>query len=138
MIRYQKKISGPLLDRIDLQVKVSRAKVSELRSDDKKVELENDKIRAWVENAREIQKQRFAGWGISTNSEMSSKQTETLAEVGEDANKFLSGLDKTKISPRGYFRLIKTARTMADLENSKKISADHLAEAWTFRFKEEG
>ncbi len=138
VIRYQKKISGPLLDRIDLQVKVSRAKVSELRSDDKKVELENDKIRAWVENAREIQKQRFAGWGISTNSEMSSKQTETLAEVGEDANKFLSGLDKTKISPRGYFRLIKTARTIADLENSKKISADHLAEAWTFRFKEEG
>ena len=68
---------------------------------------------------------------------MSSKQTETLAQVGEDANKFLASLDKSRISPRGYFKLIKTGRTIADLENSKKISADHLAEAWTFRFKEE-
>lgn len=137
VIRYQKKISGPLLDRIDLQVKVGRTKVSELRAEENNVKSESETIREWVENARAIQKERFAGTGVSTNSEMSSKQTETLAEVGEDANKFLSSLDKTKISPRGYFRLIKTARTIADLENSKKISADHLAEAWTFRFKED-
>jgi magnesium chelatase family protein len=137
VIRYQKKVSGPLLDRIDLQVKVNRAKVSELRAEDRATKSESETIRGWVENARAIQKERFAGTGISTNSEMSSKQTETLAEIGEDANTFLNSLDKTKISPRGYFRLIKTARTIADLENSKKISADHLAEAWTFRFKEE-
>jgi len=137
VIRYQKKVSGPLLDRIDLQVKVNRAKVSELRAEDKAAKSESETIRGWVENARAIQKERFAGMGISTNSEMSSKQTETLAEIGEDANKFLDSLDKTKISPRGYFRLVKTARTIADLESSKKISADHLAEAWTFRFKEE-
>ncbi len=137
VIKYQRKISGPLLDRIDLQVKVSRTKVSDLRAENQNAERESDKIRASVEAARHIQKNRFKNLGISTNSEMTSRQTETLAEVGEDANKFLASLDKSKISPRGYFRLIKTARTIADLADCKQISAEHLAEAWTFRFKEE-
>lgn len=68
---------------------------------------------------------------------MSAKQTEEMVFPELAAESFLTSLDKTKLSPRGYYRLLKTARTIADLEDKEKISAEHLAEAWSYRFKEE-
>ncbi|MDO8504444.1 MAG: YifB family Mg chelatase-like AAA ATPase [Candidatus Liptonbacteria bacterium] len=137
VIRYQNKISGPLLDRIDLQVKVPRIKVNELRDKEIKEGEASAEIRIKVQTARDIQAERFKNLKITSNAEMSSKQAEEFANTDEEAEKFLAGLDKTKISPRGYYRLLKTARTVADLEGDTKISAGHLAEAWGYKFKEE-
>ncbi len=138
VIRYQKKISGPLLDRIDLQIHVDRVKVSELRKN-KKTESESGKLRKKVEAAREIQKERFQknNLKIRLNSEMSSKQCEEIIDFDSEAEKFLETLDKDWLSPRGYYRLLKAARTIADLEESAKVKAEHLAEAFSYRLKEE-
>lgn len=133
--RYENRISGPLLDRIDLQVKVPRTKVRELREESPRPK-ENERLRELVRSAREYQQKRFAGLGISSNSEMSAKQVSELSLPDAEAEKFLSGLDRSEISPRGYYRLLKTARTIADLEQKQKISPEHLAEAWGYRFKE--
>lgn len=136
VVRYQNKISGPLLDRIDLQVKVPRTKVRELREENKEEEKQSEKLRAQVELARATQGERFKGTGIVCNSEMSGKQAEHFANLEPEAGKFLANLDKTKISPRGYYRLLKTARTIADLDQKEKTSAGDLLEAWGYRFKE--
>jgi len=146
VIRYQKKISGPLLDRIDLQIKVPRVKIEELR---KKSDFrpESPEVRRKVEEARLVQAKRFRGVSakdgsafggkISTNSEMSSKNVEQIVKLEPTAEKFLGTLDKTRLSPRGYYRLLKTARTIADLERSETVSENHLAEAFSYRLREE-
>lgn len=146
VIRYQKKISGPLLDRIDLQIKVPRVKIAELR-ERKNTEAQSPVVKKQVEHARKIQSERFAklssrggsapGGKIQTNSEMSSRQTEEMVKFEPGAEKFLETLDRSRLSPRGYYRLLKTARTIADLENQEKISAEHLAEAFSYRLREE-
>ena len=140
VIRYQKKISGPLLDRIDLQIKVPRVKIAELR-ERKNLEPASPDIKKQVEHARKIQAERFAGrkttQKISTNSEMSSRQVEEMISFAPGAEKFLETLDRSRLSPRGYYRLLKTARTIADLENQEKVSAEHLAEAYSYRLREE-
>jgi len=136
VIKYQNKISGPLLDRIDLQVRVPRIKVSELRAGGGEGEASAE-LRQKIYLARKTQAFRFRDLKIKTNAEMSAKQTEEMVFPELAAETFLASLDKTKLSPRGYYRLLKTARTIADLENKEKISAGHLAEAWSYRFKEE-
>jgi len=140
VIRYQKKISGPLLDRIDLQIKVPRVKIAELR-ERKNLEPVSPVIKKQIERARKIQAERFAArrstQKISTNSEMSSKQTEEMIKFEPGAEKFLETLDKSLLSPRGYYRLLKTARTIADLESQEKVSVEHLAEAFSYRLREE-
>ncbi|MBI4085797.1 MAG: YifB family Mg chelatase-like AAA ATPase [Candidatus Liptonbacteria bacterium] len=136
VIKYQKKISGPLLDRIDLQIKVPRVKIAELR-EKRAVEPMSGKIKKNVENARKIQEHRFKKLKIKTNAEMSSKQAEEFGALDASAEKFLSTLDKTRLSPRGYYRLLKTARTIADLEARESVSAEHLAEAYSYRLREE-
>ncbi|MDO8664947.1 MAG: YifB family Mg chelatase-like AAA ATPase [Candidatus Liptonbacteria bacterium] len=136
VIRYQKKISGPLLDRIDLQIKVQRVKIAELR-ERKNVEPQSPAVKKQVEHARKIQSARFARLKIQTNSEMSSRQTEEIIKFESGAEKFLETLDKSRLSPRGYYRLLKTARTIADLELQEKVSTEHLAEAFSYRLREE-
>ena len=136
VIRYQKKISGPMLDRIDLQIKVPRVNIRELRGGKKKP-AENPVIRQSVERARETQRARLKEYGLQTNSEMSSKQTEESLDLDPRSEDFLSTLDRSRLSPRGFFRLLKTARTIADLERSEKVKPEHLAEAWSYRLREE-
>jgi magnesium chelatase family protein len=138
IIRYGKKISGPLLDRIDLQIKVPRVKIAELR-EKKRGGKSSEEIRARVERAREIQRKRFhkLGQRIKTNSEMTSKQTEELCNLNLNAEEFLKTLDRTRLSPRGYYRLLKTARTIADLEEAEEVKPEHLAEAFSYRLREE-
>ncbi len=136
VIRYQKKISGPLLDRIDLQIKVPRVKIAELR-ERKNAEPQSPSIKKQIERVRKIQAERFARLKIQTNSEMSSRQAEEMIKFEPGAEKFLETLDRSRLSPRGYYRLLKTARTIADLENQEKVSAEHLAEAFSYRLREE-
>ena len=132
VIRYQKKISGPMLDRIDLQIKVPRVNIRELRGGKKKP-AENPVIRQSVERARETQRARLKKYGLQTNSEMSSKQTEESLDLDPRSEDFLSTLDRSRLSPRGFFRLLKTARTIADLEKEEMIGPHHVSEAIQYR-----
>lgn len=136
VIRYQKKISGPLLDRIDLQIKVPRVKTGELRENKNRGPV-SISIKKQVEGARKIQSERFKKLKVRTNAEMSSKQTEEFADLDSSGEKFLGTLDKARLSPRGYYRVLKTARTIADLDKKEKTSAENLAEAFSYRLKEE-
>ncbi len=136
VIRYQKKISGPLLDRIDLQIKVGRVKIEELRRK-KNFEPKSPAIKKGVEYTRKIQAERFRRTKIKTNAEMSSRQAEEMIRLEPEAEEFLETLDKVRLSPRGYYRLLKTARTIADLERKEKVGAEHLAEAFSYRLREE-
>jgi len=138
IIRYQKKISGPLLDRIDLQIFVPRIKTSELLNRDKPTHSQSATLREQVISARNIQYNRFKELNlpIVTNSEMSSKISDQVVKVDEEGEKFLkSALEKSFISGRGYYRILKVARTIADLDNSPQVLPTHLKEAFQYRLK---
>lgn len=137
IVKYKKKLSGPLLDRIDLQLHVPRVPIEEIRKP--REETSGDKIREAVARARNIQNKRFAGEGlrIYTNSEMSAKQCDELISLGNEEEEFLkTALEKSMLSARGYYRLLKTARTIADLEEAEQVRVPHLAEAFSYRLKE--
>ena len=137
VFRYQKKISGPLLDRIDIQIEVPRIKIEELRKPHK--DDSGGEIKKKILKTLEIQKQRFSKTNpkIRLNSEMSSKQAEKFALFSQDAENFLKNiLEKSFVSGRGYFRILKIARTIADLEEEEKIKSHHLAEAFQYRVRE--
>lgn len=138
VIKYQKKISGPLLDRIDLQIKAGSVKIDELRKGDNH-ELMNGVIKKKVESARSVQRERFAvrGLKIETNAEMSSREAEEMINLEPDAEKFLETFDKSWLSPRSYYRILKVARTIADIEEKEAVAAEHLAEAFSYRIREE-
>jgi magnesium chelatase family protein len=138
VLRYQKKISGPLLDRIDLQIKVPRVSLGVLRNPEPG-NREGDGIIAkkLVETARAAQAERFKGRraGLRTNADMTSRETEAMARLSKKADGFLDTLKKTGMSPRGYYRLLKTARTIADLSAREEVAAADLAEAWSYRLQ---
>ena len=137
VIRYQKKISGPLLDRIDLQINVPRVKIEHLQKKERD-EKSAQEMRKKILEAREWQKERFADKkGILTNSEMTSKMCDEMIKLDKEADQFLKDIfEKSLISARGYYRILKTARTIADLEKSKNVEVGHLAEAFQYRLKE--
>lgn len=135
--RYQRKLSGPLLDRIDIQIKVPRVKVEELAKI--KEEDESDAIREQVLSARLIQARRFTDITprIYTNAEMPSKLVDAVVQLDNDGKQFVKQmLDKSFISARGYYRMLKTARTIADLEGAEKVINEHLSEAFQYRIRE--
>ena len=136
VFRYQKKISGPLLDRIDIQINVPRIKLEEL----KKKPTDKRDFQKQVMDAREIQRKRFSAADTNklVNAEMSSKECEELIAITEEADEFIKAIfDKYPVSTRGYYRLLKTARTIADLEGSEKVEKPHVAEAFQLRIREE-
>jgi magnesium chelatase family protein len=130
--RYQAKFSGPILDRIDLQVEVNRPQKSELQSKD--LAETSFEIRKRVQKARDIQTKRFQGTKIFTNSEMSLPLIQKYCILDSNTEKLLSqAIDKYKLSARGYMRLLKLSRTIADLEGSENIELKHLAESLQYR-----
>ena len=141
VLRYQKKISGPLLDRIDIQIDVPRVKYEKL-TEKKPFTGESEKIRSKVMAAREIQAERFKGLPkkrkIFTNSEMTSKECDELIRLDKNSEEFLKKVfDKSLISARGYYRILKTAQTIADLEEAAIVGQNHIAEAFNYRIREE-
>lgn len=130
--RYQKKISGPLLDRIDIHLTVPRVEVNKLGSvAEGETSLD---YRHKVNDARQVQLQRFSGTSLKTNSEMSSCNIEKLAALSESARSLLlTASDKMSLSARSFFRMIKLARTIADLDKSVTIEPKHIAEALQYR-----
>lgn len=138
VFRYQKKISGPLLDRIDIQIEVPRTEIEELRNKNREEGL-SEKLKSKITKVRQIQEIRFAKTKpkIKLNSEMSSKQVDEMVVFGKDAESFLKNiLEKSFVSARGYYRILKIAQTIADLEESEKVSSSHLAEAFQYRLRD--
>lgn len=139
ILRYQKKISGPLLDRIDLQITVPRIKIEQLRTM-KDSTSDGEQMRNQIRRARETQYVRHATLKRPAviNAHLNSKEIEKMAGLTPEAEQFLKDVfDKAFISARGYYRILKTARTIADLESSPAVEKHHLAEAFQYRVKAE-
>lgn len=131
--KYLNRISGPLLDRIDLHVEVTPISYDELTLS---TPQEGSKaIRERVIAARLIQKMRFENSeGVHCNAQMSTKDLEAYCKLTSDVNEILkNAMDRLGLSARAYDRILKVARTIADLENEESISAAHIAEAIQFR-----
>ncbi|MBP6430715.1 MAG: YifB family Mg chelatase-like AAA ATPase [Ferruginibacter sp.] len=131
--KYLNKISGPLLDRIDLHVEVTPVAFSELSSTQ---EFEkSEKIRERVIKAREIQTQRYKNSdGVYANAQMSSKQLKEICVISTPAQNLLkTAMEKLNLSARAYDRILKVSRTIADLDGSENIEPQHLAEAIQYR-----
>lgn len=136
IIRYQQKISGPILDRIDLHVEVPRIKFEKFSGDYSSEESKT--IRARVEKARLAQKERFSGSPTITNSEMGSEEIKKFCALDKGCLDLMrSAVSNLHLSARSYYRIIKVARTIADLAQSDNIEASHIAEAIQYRFKTE-
>jgi magnesium chelatase family protein len=135
VIRYQKKISGPLLDRIDIHIEVPRLKYEKLASE--KVAESSSEVKKRVQKARDIQNKRFKNIKIKSNSGIGSRRIKEFCAVTPEAEKMLgNAVEQMRLSARVYHRLLKIARTIADLEGKEIISADHIAEALQYRPKE--
>ena len=131
--KYLNKISGPLLDRIDLHVEVTPVSFNEL-SNKQKGESSSD-IRVRVIEARKIQEERFKDKkGVHANAQISSKTLKEICEIDQAGRDLLkSAMDKLGLSARAYDRILKVARTIADLEEVENIQTNHLAEAIQYR-----
>ncbi len=130
--KYLSKISGPLLDRIDLQIEVSRVPYQKL--DSNKKEETSEEIRKRVNKARKIQLERYKGQEIFSNSELPPALIEKYCKLDSKSKKILEdAFEKLGLSARAYGRILKVARTIADLDNSRDIRTQHLAEAIQYR-----
>ena len=131
--RYLNKISGPLLDRIDIHVEVVPVPFREL-SDDRASE-KSEVIRKRVVAARKIQDERYDGSkGIYCNAQMTSRQLRQICKLDEVSQTLLkNAMEKLSLSARAYDRILKVARTIADLDSSEDINSEHLAEAIQYR-----
>ena len=130
--RYQEKISGPLLDRIDIQVSVPPIDASQFA---KRTQAESSAdIRKRVCNAREIQRKRFKGSRFKTNAEMSSEFAKESCKLSPATERFaINAADRMNLSARGYYRLLKVGRTIADLRNAESVEIMDLSEALRYR-----
>ena len=140
--KYQKRISGPLMDRIDIHIEVPRVEYEKLS--DSRLGEPSEAIQARVEAARQIQRQRFGPNGVNSNSsldnEMACNADMRVAEVRkycqlDETGRSLmrSAMSQLQLSARAYHRILKLARTIADLAGSESIQPQHLAEALQYR-----
>jgi len=130
--RYRSKVSGPLLDRIDIQVEVPGLRYQELASKD--AGESSDIIRMRVNTARSIQLQRFEKTKVHANAQMGTREIKRFCSVKEDAEKLLeTAINKLGLSARAYSRVLKVGRTIADLAGTENIEASHIAEAIQYR-----
>jgi magnesium chelatase family protein len=130
--RYRQRISGPLLDRMDIYVEVPRVDYEKLSAD--RQGEPSAAIRARVGDARARQRRRFEGRPILTNGEMGPAEVHAFCEVDEAGHALLrAAMRQLNLSARGYHRVLKVARTIADLGGSESIQVAHLAEAIQYR-----
>ena len=130
--RYRSRISQPILDRIDLYINVDKINFSELNTEQKN-ESSAD-IRRRVERTLSIQKERYKGLDICFNSQLSAGQIRTFCGLGVSEKRMLEdAFERIGLSARGYHRILRVARTIADMEEAEKISCKHIAEALGYR-----
>ncbi|MFC1925106.1 YifB family Mg chelatase-like AAA ATPase [Chloroflexota bacterium] len=130
--RYHKRISGPLLDRIDIFAEVPRVEYEKLADD--RLGESSDEVRSRVERARQIQRERFNGIKLFSNADMTPVEVRELCQVDDSAKALLgTAMRQLSLSARAFHRILKLARTIADLEGAGQIESSHLAEALQYR-----
>ena len=130
--RYRAKISGPLLDRIDLQVEVDNIGYDELTSETS--QEDSSSVKARVDVARDVQRTRFKGFDINTNAEMGERELSRFCKLSKESDDILrSAFERMNLSARARGRIIKVARTIADLDGSTEIGQRHVFEAVSYR-----
>jgi magnesium chelatase family protein len=131
--RYVGRISGPLLDRIDIHVDVPAVRFKEIAGDGGATEG-SEEIRARVAAARERQLERFSGEGIFANAQMSPRQIRRFCKIDAECERMLeSAMARIGLSARAYDRILKVSRTAADLDAAEEIGAQHVSEAVGYR-----
>jgi magnesium chelatase family protein len=129
---YLGRISGPLLDRIDIHIEVPQVKFRDIT--DARTGESSKSIRERVVAARVIQQKRFAGRKVSSNARMGSRELKEFCAVDDSTLEMLKlAMHEMKLSARAYDRIMKVARTIADLAGSEKLTSDHVGEAVQFR-----
>ena len=130
--KYMSKISGPLLDRIDIHIEVSPVKYDKL-NDVSKGET-SAVIKQRVDRARKIQEDRYKDYKIFSNSELTPKMLDEFCKLDEESKNIMEkAFQKLGLSARAYGRILKVSRTIADLEGSEKIKKEHITEAIQYR-----
>jgi magnesium chelatase family protein len=130
--RYQKRISGPLLDRFDIHVEVPRVEYEKLSSD--RTGEPSEVVRARVAGARQRQQARFASTALMNNADMDPAHIREYCEVDEAGKALMrAAMQQLGMSARSFHRVLKLARTIADLEGVERIQSAHLAEALQYR-----
>ncbi len=132
VLRYQNKIIGPLLDRIDIHVQVPRVDYEKLSSD--RIGEPSSKIRKRVEKARERQRARFVGTRLQCNGDMCPAEVRKFCVIDDGGKGLLrTAMQQMQMSARGYHRILKLALTIADLMGCSRIETTHIAEAIQYR-----
>lgn len=132
ILKYRSKISGPLLDRIDIHIEVPSVHFSELSS--MPTGETSEVIRIRIEQARRMQIRRFSGTSIYVNSRMTPRMVEKFCSIGPECKKLLeAAMEKFGFTARAYHRILKVARTIADLDGSTEIAISHISEAIQYR-----
>ena len=132
--QYRAKLSGPLLDRIDIIIDVPRLNLDELTSYKSEQAETSAQIRERVIKARNLQLERYKNLGILTNSQLTPKLIKKFCTLDNDGLSIIkSAVQRFNLSARAYDRLLKLARTIADLDNSENIRASHVAQAVQYR-----
>lgn len=135
VLQYRLKLSGPLLDRVDLRLDVPRLSKAELLGQEPGET--SARVRGRVEEARDRQRHRFGGTGIRSNAEMPGAVARRVLDLTDDAAALLSrAVDRFALSGRGFDRALRVARTVADLAASERVEADHVAESLSYRADE--
>jgi magnesium chelatase family protein len=130
--RYQKRISGPLLDRIDIHTEVPRVGAEKLTAD--RLGEPSEMIRARVEAARGAQQTRFADTPLNCNADMGPTEVRGICQLDKEGRELVkAAMQQLQMSARAFHRILRLARTIADLAGSERIETTHLAEAIQYR-----
>jgi magnesium chelatase family protein len=137
ILRYQKRVSGPILDRIDLHIDVPAVETQKLIAKNDNLRTETSKeIQKRVQTARNLQTKRFKGTAIRCNSEMATRDVKEFCEIDDASRSIMTNAVATmNLTARSYFKILKIAKTIADLALEKHISSTHIAEALQYRPK---